>query len=86
MLTGVVEVGLFCHMAQAAYFGNEVDTCCCAHMRPNLPVTISHFHRMVASQSSGTTVGSSILDRRHHETQGGMQRTRELDRGCLYEE
>lgn len=24
MLTGVVEVGLFCHMAQAAYFGNEV--------------------------------------------------------------
>lgn len=23
MLTGVVEVGLFCHMAQAAYFGNE---------------------------------------------------------------
>jgi hypothetical protein len=25
MLTGVVEVGLFCHMAQAAYFGNEVS-------------------------------------------------------------
>lgn len=24
MLTGVVEVGLFCHMAQAAYFGNDV--------------------------------------------------------------
>lgn len=24
MLTGVVEVGLFCHMAKAAYFGNEV--------------------------------------------------------------
>ncbi|EEB92051.1 hypothetical protein MPER_09493, partial [Moniliophthora perniciosa FA553] len=23
MLTGVVEVGLFCHMAQAAYFGNQ---------------------------------------------------------------
>lgn len=23
ILTGVVEVGLFCHMAQAAYFGNE---------------------------------------------------------------
>ncbi|KAF9235022.1 ribose 5-phosphate isomerase, partial [Melanogaster broomeanus] len=23
MLTGVVEVGLFCHMAEAAYFGNE---------------------------------------------------------------
>ncbi|THU90416.1 ribose-5-phosphate isomerase [Dendrothele bispora CBS 962.96] len=23
MLTGVVEVGLFCHMARAAYFGNE---------------------------------------------------------------
>ncbi|KAJ7621195.1 ribose 5-phosphate isomerase A-domain-containing protein [Roridomyces roridus] len=23
MLTGVVEVGVFCHMAQAAYFGNE---------------------------------------------------------------
>lgn len=22
MLTGVVEVGLFCHMAKAAYFGN----------------------------------------------------------------
>jgi ribose 5-phosphate isomerase A len=26
MLTGVVEVGLFCHMAQAAYFGNEDGT------------------------------------------------------------
>ena len=24
MLTGVVEVGLFCHMAKAVYFGNEV--------------------------------------------------------------
>ena len=24
MLTGVVEVGLFCEMAQAAYFGNAV--------------------------------------------------------------
>ncbi|TFY79610.1 hypothetical protein EWM64_g4407 [Hericium alpestre] len=23
MLTGVVEVGLFCHMAKAAYFGNQ---------------------------------------------------------------
>ena len=25
MLTGVVEVGLFCHMAKAAYFGNKVS-------------------------------------------------------------
>jgi len=25
MLTGVVEVGLFCHMARAAYFGNQVS-------------------------------------------------------------
>jgi ribose 5-phosphate isomerase A len=25
MLTGVVEVGLFCDIAQAAYFGNEVS-------------------------------------------------------------
>jgi len=25
MLTGVVEVGLFCGMAKAAYFGNEVS-------------------------------------------------------------
>ena len=25
MLSGVVEVGLFCHMAKAAYFGNEVS-------------------------------------------------------------
>lgn len=24
MLTGVVEVGLFCHMIKAAYFGNQV--------------------------------------------------------------
>lgn len=29
MLTGVVEVGLFCHMAKAAYFGNEVSIECC---------------------------------------------------------
>jgi ribose 5-phosphate isomerase A len=27
MLTGVVEVGLFCHMAQAAYFGNPDGSC-----------------------------------------------------------
>lgn len=26
MLTGVVEVGLFCGMAKAAYFGNEVSS------------------------------------------------------------
>ncbi len=26
MLTGVVEVGLFCGMAKAAYFGNQVGT------------------------------------------------------------
>lgn len=25
MLTGVVEVGLFCGMAKAAYFGNDVS-------------------------------------------------------------
>ncbi|KAF7971370.1 hypothetical protein HWV62_21328 [Athelia sp. TMB] len=25
MITGVVEVGLFCHMAKAAYFGNDVS-------------------------------------------------------------
>jgi ribose 5-phosphate isomerase len=25
MLTGVVEVGLFCNMARAAYFGNEAS-------------------------------------------------------------
>lgn len=25
MLTGVVEVGLFCKMAKAAYFGNAVS-------------------------------------------------------------
>lgn len=24
MLTGVVEVGVFCNMAKAAYFGNDV--------------------------------------------------------------
>jgi len=29
MLTGVVEVGLFCHMAEAAYFGNEDGTVTC---------------------------------------------------------
>lgn len=23
MLTGIVEVGLFCHMAKSAYFGNQ---------------------------------------------------------------
>jgi hypothetical protein len=27
MLTGVVEVGLFCGMAKAAYFGNQVLLC-----------------------------------------------------------
>ena len=26
MLTGVVEVGLFCGMAKAAYFGNQVSS------------------------------------------------------------
>lgn len=33
MLTGVVEVGLFCHMAKAVYFGNEVRLS---------PLTLSH--------------------------------------------
>lgn len=32
LITGVVEVGLFCNMARAAFFGNEVSlpphTCC----------------------------------------------------------
>lgn len=36
MLTGVVEVGLFCKMAKAAYFGNEVrvppNVCFCLHV------------------------------------------------------
>ncbi|KAF8994026.1 ribose-5-phosphate isomerase [Cyathus striatus] len=31
MLTGVVEVGLFCHMAQAAYFGNADGTVSVRH-------------------------------------------------------
>lgn len=40
MLTGVVEVGLFCHMAKAVYFGNEV----------RLPLTLPH--RPLASHRS----------------------------------
>lgn len=32
MLTGVVEVGLFCDMAEAAYFGNAVGRLICSRM------------------------------------------------------
>ena len=35
MLTGVVEVGLFCKMAQAAYFGNAVSSPVFFFLRPN---------------------------------------------------
>lgn len=46
MLTGVVEVGLFCGMAKAAYFGNEVRS------------HISHlsFHSLFLFQDGSVTV------------------------------
>lgn len=38
MLTGVVEVGLFCGMAKAAYFGNQVGS------KPLLPRSADQIH------------------------------------------
>jgi hypothetical protein len=38
MLTGVVEVGLFCHMAKAAYFGNQVG--CLGYLLPKSKLII----------------------------------------------
>jgi hypothetical protein len=38
MLTGVVEVGLFCNMAKAAYFGNEV--CALASFKYGVILTV----------------------------------------------
>jgi hypothetical protein len=59
MLTGVVEVGLFCHMTKAAYFGNQVWS--------NVLLLILTFYllfrvvcRTAALQSSGTTERSNI--------------------------
>ncbi|KAF5391024.1 hypothetical protein D9757_003930 [Collybiopsis confluens] len=52
MLTGVVEVGLFCHMALAAYFGNEVRVFC------DQPIASPHKKldgRMAVSRSNGMT-------------------------------
>jgi hypothetical protein len=46
MLTGVVEVGLFCNMAEAAYFGNEVSTAIWAD-HYNMLMGLSAFFRMV---------------------------------------
>jgi ribose 5-phosphate isomerase A len=47
MLTGVVEVGLFCHMAKAAYFGNEV--------RPTLFLTLLLLKISSANQDGSVT-------------------------------
>ncbi|OCB90697.1 ribose 5-phosphate isomerase [Sanghuangporus baumii] len=50
MLTGVVEVGLFCHMAQAAYFGNADGS-----------VTIK-WHDGRVEQVKGTELDESPVD------------------------
>ena len=44
MLSGVVEVGLFCHMAKAAYFGNEVSL---LWVLAQIQVQADDYHRMV---------------------------------------
>lgn len=44
MLSGVVEVGLFCHMAKAAYFGNEVSL---LGVLTQARVQVDDYHRMV---------------------------------------
>ena len=49
MLTGVVEVGLFCHMAKAAYFGNQVGLFGILLLKSKLMIA----HRMVRLQLDG---------------------------------
>ena len=52
MLSGVVEVGLFCHMAKAAYFGNEVSLLG-GYFTPT-EIQANDYHRMVRLPSDGT--------------------------------
>lgn len=41
MFTGVVEVGLFCNMADAAYFGMEVGHFSLAHSEHNMDMMLT---------------------------------------------
>ena len=59
MLTGVVEVGLFCHMAKAAYFGNEV--CWIFRLKLRCYHWFRVLCRMAASPSSGITERLNIF-------------------------
>ncbi|KAL0064536.1 ribose-5-phosphate isomerase rki1 [Marasmius tenuissimus] len=62
MLTGVVEVGLFCHMATAAYFGNQVNTL------STLP-GLSMFNFLSMAQDGSVTVKTNDGQVRQVESQ-----------------
>jgi hypothetical protein len=59
MLTGVVEVGLFCGMAKAAYFGNQVSLTSALTVRMAI-WTNTIGNRMVASRLNGPMAGRKL--------------------------
>lgn len=63
MLSGVVEVGLFCHMAKAAYFGNEVSLLL-TQLRSKLKITIGWFcdNQMERWSSAADSCRKCVLD------------------------
>jgi hypothetical protein len=63
MLSGVVEVGLFCHMAKAAYFGNEVSLLK-LRVRSKLMITIGWFcdNQMERWSSAADICRKCVLD------------------------
>ena len=56
MLTGVVEVGLFCHMAQAAYFGNAVRSSFASPLPPLRSIFEIHSALFCLRQDGSVTI------------------------------
>lgn len=74
MLTGVVEVGLFCHMAKAVYFGNEVSAA-----TPSSDGVAQHaLYRTVLSLRNSTTATSSITTSRRRRRARCRQQVQHL--------
>jgi len=72
MLTGVVEVGLFCKMAKAAYFGNAVNH----YFHTFLPgdADVHWVPRMVRSQFAGKTAKCKISHQQMPRSQTEVKR------------
>lgn len=80
MLTGVVEVGLFCHMAKAAYFGNEVRWSLCLSFCST--ADFNQTNRMEVLPSNGKMVESNTSQQLERYSSTAINSY--LLRGCSY--